>query len=144
MDCRMPGFSVLYHLPEFAQFHVHWVTDAIQTSHLLSPSSPLPSIFPRIRSFLMSWLFTSGNQSIGASASASVLPMNIQGWFFFRIDWFGLLAVQGTLRSSPAPQFKASVLWHSAFFMVQLSHLSWKNHSFGYTNLYRQSDVSAF
>ena len=47
----------------------------------------------------MSQLFASGGQSIGASASASVLPKDIQGWFFFRIDWFDLLAVQGTLKS---------------------------------------------
>ena len=53
--------------------------------------------FPESGSFLR--LFTSGGQSIGASASASVLPMNIQGWFSFRINWFDLLAVQGTLKS---------------------------------------------
>ena len=47
----------------------------------------------------MSWLFTSGGQSIGVSASASVLPMNIQGWFSFKIDWFDLFAVQGPLKS---------------------------------------------
>ena len=47
----------------------------------------------------MSQLFTSGGQSIGVSASASVLPMNVQGWFSFRINWFDCLAVQGTLKS---------------------------------------------
>ena len=65
----------------------------------------------------MGQLFTSGGQSIGVSASASILPMNIQ-------DWFDLLAVQGTLKSRlQEHNLKASVLWHSAFFMVQLSHL---------------------
>ena len=68
----------------------------------------------------ISQLFESGGQSIGASASASVLPMNIQGWVSFRIDWFDLLAVQGTLKSHSA---KASILWRSAFFMVQVSQL---------------------
>ena len=73
-------------------------------------------------SFLMSELFPSGGQSIGASASASVLPMNIQDWFF-RIDWFDLFAVQGTFKSLlQHHSSKASVFQCSAFFMVQLSH----------------------
>ena len=71
----------------------------------------------------MSQLLASSGQSIGASASASVLPMNIQDWISFRIDWFDLLAVQGTLKSLlQQHSSKASVLWCSAFFMVQLSH----------------------
>ena len=78
--------------------------------------------FPESGSFL--WFFTPGGQSIGASASASVLPMNIQGWFSFMINWFDLLAVQGTLRCIlQHHNSKASILWHSAFFMVQLLHL---------------------
>ena len=77
---RTPGFPVLHCLLEFAQTHVHWVSDAIQPSHSLS--SPSPSClqsFPASGSFPMSQLFKSGGQSIGPSASASVLPMNIQG-----------------------------------------------------------------
>ena len=68
MDCSTPGFPVLHHLPEFAQIHVHWVSDAIQPSHPLSSlfSSCLPS-FPASGSFPMSWLFLSDGQSIGAS-----------------------------------------------------------------------------
>ena len=81
MNCSMPGFSVHYYLPEFAQTHVYWVGDAIQPSHPLLPPSPVASIFPSIRVFSMSWLFASGSQRIGASTSASVLSMNIQGWF---------------------------------------------------------------
>ena len=70
-------FPVLHHLPELVQTHVHWEDDAIQPSHpLLSPSPPV-SIFPSIKVFLMSRLLASVNQSIGASVSASVLPMNI-------------------------------------------------------------------
>ena len=69
MDCSTPGFLVL------AQTLVHWVGDAIQTLHPLLFPSPPASIFPSIR------LFASGSQSIGASVSASVLPMSIQGWF---------------------------------------------------------------
>ena len=69
----------------------------------------------------MSQLFTSGGQSIGVSASASVLPMNTQD--SFRMDWLDLLAVQGTLKSLlQHHSSKASILWHSAFFIVQLSH----------------------
>ena len=69
----------------------------------------------------MSQLFTTGDQSIGASVSASVLPMGIQA---FRIDWFDLLAVQGTLKSLlQHHSSKASILQRSVFFMVQLSHL---------------------
>ena len=79
LDCSKPGFPVLCSLPAFVQIHVHWVGDAIQPSHPLS--SPSPWSFPASGSFPISQLFTSGGQSIGASASASVLPMNIQGWF---------------------------------------------------------------
>ena len=85
--------------------------------------SSCPQSFPAISSFPMSWLFASGGQSTGALASASVLPMSIQGWFFFRIDWFDLLAVQGTLKSLlQHHSLKALVLWHSAFFVVHLLH----------------------
>ena len=70
----------------------------------------------------MSQLFTSGGQSIGASASASVLH-EYSGWISFRIDWFDLLAVQGTLKSLPQHHIsKALILQHSAFFTAQLSH----------------------
>ena len=69
----------------------------------------------------MSWLFALSGQSTGASASASILPMNIQG--AFRIDWFDLLADQGSLKSLLQHHCSnASILWLSAFFMVQLSH----------------------
>ena len=81
-------------------------------------------------------------------ASASVFPVNIQGWFPYRIDWFDLLAVQRTLKSLlQHHSLKASILWHSALFRVQLSksvHDQWKNHCFGYMGLCRQSNVSAF
>ena len=71
----------------------------------------------------MSQCFISGGQSIGVSASTSVLPMNIQGLIAFRMDWMDLLAVQGTLKSLlQHHNSKASILWCSAFFMVQYSH----------------------
>ena len=71
----------------------------------------------------MSQFFASGGQSIGVLASASVLPANVPGLISFRIDWFDLLAVQGTLKSLlQYHSSKASILRHSAFFMVQLLH----------------------
>ena len=82
MDCNIPGFPVLHYLQEFAQTHVHWVSDAIQLSHPLSiPFSSCLQSFPASGAFPVSQFFVSGGQSTGASASASLLPMNIQGWF---------------------------------------------------------------
>ena len=125
-DCGTPGFSVLYHLSEFAQTHVHWVMPS-NPSHPLS-SLLLPSIFHSIRPLPVSRLFPSAGQSIGASASASVLPMNIQGWFPGLTDFLSLLS-KGLLGifSITAIQ-KTSILWCSAFFMVQLSHASFTKH----------------
>ena len=80
MNCSILGLSVLHYLLEFAQIHAHWVSDAIQPSHAVIPFCCLQS-FSASGSFLMSQIFTSGGQSIGASASASVLPMNIQDCF---------------------------------------------------------------
>ena len=80
-DCSTPGFPVYHQLLELAQTHVHWVSDAIQPSHPVIPFSSCLQSFPASGSFPTSEFFPSGGQSIGASASASVLPMNIQGWF---------------------------------------------------------------
>ena len=78
MNCSMPGSSVHHYLPEFAQTHIQWVSDAIQPSHPLSlPSPSCPQFFPAS----VSQLFTAGGQSTRPSASASVLSMNIHGWF---------------------------------------------------------------
>ena len=119
----MPGFPVHHQLPELAGTHAHCVDDAIQPSHPLLPlfSSCLQS-FPASGSFSMSQLFTSGDLSIVVCFSIS--PSNeYSGLISFRIDWFDLLAVQGTLKSLlQHHSLKASVLWCSAFFMVQLSH----------------------
>ena len=87
---------------------------------ILSSVVPFSSLksFPASQSFPMNRLFTSGDQSTGASTSASVLPM-----ISLRIDWFNLLAIQGTLKSLlHYHSSKASVLQHSDFFMIQLSH----------------------
>ena len=100
----------------------HWVGDAIQPSHLLSsPFLPAPNP-PSIRSFPMSQLSTWGGQNIGVSASTSVPPMN-PGLISFRMDWLDLPAVQRTLKSLLQHySSKASILRHSTFFRVQLSH----------------------
>ena len=126
MDSSMPGSSVLHYLPEFAQIHLHWVSDAILT---ISSSATLLCFclqaFPASGSFPMSQLFALGGQSIiGASALASVLPMNIQDWFPLGLTGLISLAVQGTLKSLlQHHNSKASILHCLAFFMVQLSHL---------------------
>ena len=118
-----PDFPV-YHPLELAQTHVHWVHDAIQPSHPLFPPLLLPSIFPSIRVF--------SNESALPfkwpkcwSSSFSISPSNeYSGLISFRIDWFDLLAVQGTLKSLlQHHSSKASILQSSAFFVVQLSHL---------------------
>ena len=123
MDYSTPGFPVQDQLPELTQTHVHWVNDAIQPSHpLLSPSLP-PSIFPSIRVFsIESALHTRWSKywSISFSIKAS---NEYLGLISFRIDWFDLLSVQGTLKSLlQHHNLKASILWCSAFFMVQLLH----------------------
>ena len=78
MDCSTPGLPVPHHLPEFAQVHVHCIGDDIQPSHPLTPSSSALNLSQHQGFFSTSHLFTSDDQNTGASASASVLPVNIQ------------------------------------------------------------------
>jgi len=122
MDCRTPGFPVLHYFPEVAQTHVHRVSDAIQPSRPLSHLLLLPSLFPSIRIFSKECVLRIRCPSIESSASASVLPMNIQDWF--PLGFIGLIAIQSRGLSSLFQHlsWKASILWCSAFFMVQLSH----------------------
>ena len=123
MDYSMPGFPVLAHFPELAQTHVHWASDATQPPHPLSAPSLWPSIFPSIRVFSdesvlhIRWpKYWSFSFSISPSSEYS-------GLIAFMIDWFDLLAVQGTLKNLlQHHSSKASILRCSAFFMVQLSH----------------------
>ena len=104
--------------------------------------------FPASGSFPVSQIFASGGQNIG-SFNLSINPSNeYSGLISFRIDWFHLLAVQGTLKSLlQHHSSEASILWCSVFFMVQLSHpymILGKKNSFDYMELCQQSDVSAF
>ena len=88
IDCSTPGFPVHHQRLEFVQTHVHRVGDAIQPSHSAAPFSSFLQSFPASTSFTVSQFFISHGQSVGASASASVLPMNIQDWFPLRLtDW---------------------------------------------------------
>ena len=123
MNCSTPGLPVHYQLPEFNQAHVHWVDDAIQPSILCCPLVLLPSIFPSIRVFSSeSVLYIRWPKYWSFSLSNS--PSNeYSGQISFRVDWFYLLAVQGTLKSLlQHHSSKASILQRSAFFIVQLSH----------------------
>ena len=119
----MPGLPIHHQLPEFTQTHVHWVGDAIQPSHLCRPLLLLPSIFPSIRVFSNeSALHIRWPKYWSFSFNIS-LSNEHPGLIFFRMDWLDLLAAQGALKS--LLQFhssKASILLHSAFFMIQHSH----------------------
>ena len=108
-----------HQLLEFTETHVHWVSDAIQPSYPLLPPSPLA-----LNSFQHQGLFTSVGQSIGTSALASVLPLDIQDWF--PLELIGLISLQFKGLSRVCllqhQSSKASILQRLAFFMVQLSH----------------------
>ena len=109
-----------------------WCHPAISSS--VTHFSSFPQSSPASGSYLMSQLFSSDGQSIGVSASASFFPMNIQGWFFFRIDWFGLCwSPTDSQESSPALQLESinSLALSLLYDPTPTSlHDSWKNHSF--------------
>ena len=115
MNCSMPGFPVHHQLPELAETRVHWVSDAIQPSHPLS--SPSPPAFNLSQGLFQCAL---GGQSIGVSASASVLPMNIQDWFPLGMTDLISFLSKGFSRVFP----KTTVKKHQ-FFSVQVS--LWSN-----------------
>ena len=120
MDCSMLAFPFLHYVPEFAQTLVHWVDDAIQPSHPLLPPSPSAfsvRVFSNESALWFRWPKFWG-------FSFSISPSNdYSGLISFRMDWLDLLAVQGTLKSLlQHHSSKASILWCSAFFIVQLSH----------------------
>ena len=124
MDCSTPGFPVHNYLPEFVQTHVHWVSDAIQPSYPLSSPS-LPAFNLSQHQGLFQWV-----DSLHQVVKILELQLQHQSfqWIFrvnfFRIDWFDLLAVWGTLKCLLQHlSSKASIFQSSAFFMVWLSHL---------------------
>ena len=122
-DCSTTGSSVLHFFLEFAQIHVHWVSDAIWPSHSLLPSSLLPSIFPSIRFFsneFALWIRWPKYRSFSFRSPSNEYSDLIS----FRMDWFDLLAVQEILKS-----FFSTTIWEHQFFSAQpslwpkLSHL---------------------
>ena len=119
MDCSMPGSPVHHQLLEFTQTHVHWDDDSIQQPHPLSSPSP-PTFNLSQHQSLFQWV-SSFHQV------TKVLEFQLQHhsfqWISFKMDWLDLLKVQGTLKSLlQHHSSKASILWCSAFFIVQLSH----------------------
>ena len=145
MDCSTLGLPVPYHLPKFAQVHGDAVV--MLSIHLIlwCPLLLLPSIFPRSRDF-------SNESAVHISRpkywSFSITPSREYLEFTsLKIDWFDLLAVQGTLRSlHQHHSLKILILWHSAFFMVQVSQVCdhWEDHRLDYVDICWQSNVSAF
>ena len=136
MNCSTPGLPVHHQLPESTQTHVHWVSDAIQ-HHLIIISSSVvpfscPQSLPSSGSFPMSQLFASHGQSIGVSASASVLPMNTQDWS--PLGWTGWISLQFKGLSRV---FSNTTAQKHQFFGAQLSsqpnshihHDLWTSHS---------------
>ena len=118
-DCSTPGFPVYHQLPELTQIHLHWISDTIQPSHPLLSPSPLQS-FPASGLVLhICW-----PKYLSFSFSFNINPSNeYSGLISFRIHSFDLFAVQGTLKSLlQHHSSKASILWGSAFFIVQLSN----------------------
>ena len=120
MDCSTLGFPVCHQLSEPIQTYVHWVSDAIQPSHpLLSPSPPALNLSQHQGLFIL----VSSLHQVARSFSFSIGPSNeYAGLISFRMDWLDLLAGNGTLKSLlKHHSWKASTLWCSAFFIVQLS-----------------------
>ena len=123
MYCSMTGFPVQHQPPECTQTHVHRLGDAKQPSHPLSSPSP-----PALNLSQHQGLFN--RSAVGIrwpkywSFRFTISPSNkYSGLISFRMDWFDLLAVQGTLKCLlQHHSSKASILWHSAFFIVQFSH----------------------
>ena len=144
MDCSTPRYTVLQYLPKLLKFMC--IVSVMLSNYLILCCTflLLPSIFPSIRVFTMSRLFASGGQSIGASASASS-----------EYSWLILLGLTGlsSLQSKGLSRaLSSTTVQRHQFFSIQpylcsnshTTHDNWKNHSFHYTDLCQQSDVSAF
>ena len=144
-DCNMPEFLVLHHLLELAQTHAHWVGDAKQ--HLVfCRTLILPSIFPSFRVFSNASAVHIRWPKYWSFSFSISLSNEYSGLISLRIDLFGLLAsVRGSQESSPTPQFKrTNTLALSLLYVPNLTtiHGYWKNHSFDYTDVCWQSNVS--
>ena len=123
MYCSMPSFPVLHCLLQFTQTHLHWVSYTIQPSHPLPPPIPPVLNLSEHQGLFQCQLFASGGQTIGTSASASVLPMNIQDWFPWELTDLISLQSKGLWKvfSNTTVQ-KHQFFGAQLFFIVQLSH----------------------
>jgi len=123
MDFSTLSFPVLHHFLELAQTHIFWVSYAIQPCHPVSSPLLLPSVFPSIRVFSNELAFHI-RWSKYRNSSFNISPSNdYSGFISFWIDWFELFSVQGILKSLVQHHSsRVSILQHSAFFMIQLSH----------------------
>ena len=119
MDCSMPGFPVLHQLPELAQTHVHWVSDAIQPFPSVGPFSSCSKSLLASKSFPMSQLFAWGGQSTGFSTLASFLQKKSQGWS--PSGWTGWISLQSKRLSEV---FSNTTVQKHQFFGTQLSSQS--------------------
>ena len=149
MDCNTPVFPVLHYLPEFAQSCPlsQWCHPTISSS--VDPFSPYLQSFPVTGSFPLSQLSIAGGQSIGASASASVLPMDTQDWS--PLGWIGWISLQFKGLSRV---FSSTTVRKHQFFSVYPSlwpnsqltsvHNYWKNHGFDSMDHCQQNDIFAF
>ena len=122
MDCSTPGLPVHHQLPEPTQTHVHHVSDAILPSHPLSPLLLPHSIFPSIRVFSSELVLCIRWPKYWNFSFCITPSSEYSGLISFRIDWLFILAFHGTLKSLlQHHSSKASILWRSAIFIVQLS-----------------------
>ena len=132
MDCSTQASLSITN--SWGLFKLMSIESMMPSNHLIlcHPLLLLPSIFPGIRIFSKESFVCIRWPKYCSFSSSINLSNEHPGLISFRIDWLDLQTVQGTLESSPTPQFKASILRHSSFFIVQLSSLHdyWKNHSF--------------
>ena len=138
---RTPGPSVSHHPPKFAQVHVHCISDAIQPFHLLMPSSPSALNLSQHQG-----LFNESTVCIRWpkywSISFSISPSNkYSGLLSLKMDWFDLLAVQGTFSSLLINSLSFCLLYSPAVITV---YNHWEDHSLDYIDLCQQSNVSTF
>ena len=141
MDCSLPGFLVHYQLPEFAQTHVRQVSDAIQPSHPRLSLSP-PAFNLSKHQSIFHWVGSS--HQVAKLFELQLSPSNeYSGLIFFRIAWFDLLAIQGTLKS--LLQYHSSKAFTLLYGLtLTFIHNCWKNHTFDCMDLCLQNNVSAF
>ena len=146
MNCSSPGFPVLTTYQSLLKLVSIELVMHLTVSFSAVPFSFCLHSFPASGSFPVSWLFASGHWNIGASAS--VFPVNVQGWFPLGLTGFwSLCCWRDFQESSPAPQFESiNSLALSLLYCPTLTsvHDYWKNHAFNFMHLCRQCDVSAF